>query len=73
MLAHGGNETSRTTSFASNNFKNSLKSWGSRIGVSIGALPHQFEGEKSVFVGGVPPMFAVRFFKAAEDRKGRLI
>jgi len=39
-------------------------------------LPHQFEGEKAVFVGSVPPVFAVgfvRFFKAAEDLEGRLI
>ncbi|MCW5950237.1 MAG: hypothetical protein KIT41_12155 [Pyrinomonadaceae bacterium] len=53
-----------------------MKSWGSRICVSIGTLPHQFEGEKAVFVGSVPPMFAVgfdRFFKAAEDPKGRLV
>lgn len=76
IIEDSGNESSRTTSFASNNFKNTLKSWGSRIGVSIGALPHQFEGEKAVFVGSVTPMFAVgfvRFFKAAEDPKCRLI
>lgn len=65
--------TRYSTSFSSNNFKNFLKSWGSRIVVSIGGLTHQFKGEKAFGDGGIAPMSPVRFvglFEAGEGGDG---